>query len=150
MFSSLIHDVGHTGVPNGQLAKEDPAVAEKYVHKSIAEQRSVDIAWNLLMLPHFKNLRASIYQNKEDCKRFRSLVVNAVMATDIFDKELKQLRNSRWDLAFHNDKILQESSMTKEDMHRKATYVYYSNNFVLMYLHLRILFSFLCGFPVSL
>lgn len=46
------------------------------------------------------------------------------MATDIFDKELKALRNSRWDMAF-KDKM--EGSalnlMKKEDVDRKATIV---------------------------
>jgi class 3 adenylate cyclase len=121
VFSALIHDVGHTGVPNGQLAKEDPALAEKYIHKSVAEQRSVDVAWELLLLPHFQNLRACIYQSKAECLRFRHLVVNSVMATDIFDKELKALRNSRWDRAFHTKE--KEQALKGEDSHLKATIV---------------------------
>ena len=32
-----------------------------------------------------------------ELRRFRELVVNSVMATDIMDKELKELRNNRWD-----------------------------------------------------
>lgn len=119
VFSALIHDVGHTGVPNGQLAKEDPALAEKYIHKSVAEQRSVDVAWELLMLPHFKNLRASIYQDEDERRRFRHLVVNSVMATDIFDKELKALRESRWDIAFHS----KEHDSDIAFKHHKATIV---------------------------
>lgn len=74
VFSALIHDVGHPGVPNGRLAEEDPELAKKYVNKSIAEQHSVDIAWELLLLPRFKNLRTCIYQEKAECKRFRDLV----------------------------------------------------------------------------
>eukprot|EP00523_Entomoneis_sp_CCMP467_P019712 CAMPEP_0168820572 /NCGR_PEP_ID=MMETSP0726-20121227/8918_1 /TAXON_ID=265536 /ORGANISM="Amphiprora sp., Strain CCMP467" /LENGTH=1298 /DNA_ID=CAMNT_0008873087 /DNA_START=52 /DNA_END=3948 /DNA_ORIENTATION=- len=121
VFSSLIHDVGHPGVPNGRLAQEDPKLARKYVNKSIAEQHSVDIAWELLLLPKFKNLRACIYQDRIECKRFRDLVVNSVMATDIFDKELKALRNSRWDMAFAKKEI--EKVLEKEDVDRKATIV---------------------------
>jgi hypothetical protein len=33
-------------------------------------------------------------------QRFRQIVVNVVMATDIFDPELKSFRDSRWDKAF--------------------------------------------------
>lgn len=120
VFSALIHDVGHTGVPNFLLAKEDPALAEKYISKSIAEQHSVDVAWSLLLLPVFKNLRSCIYQNATECKRFRSLVVNSVMATDIFDKELKALRNSRWDMAFHRK---EQANGGDEEADRKATIV---------------------------
>ena len=42
-------DVDHPGVPNHQLAKEDPEMGEKYKQKSVAEQNSVDIAWDLLV-----------------------------------------------------------------------------------------------------
>jgi hypothetical protein len=120
VFSALIHDVGHEGVPNGILGKEKPTLAERYSHKSIAEQQSVDVAWDLLLLPQFKFLRSCIYQSKTEYARFRYLVVNSVMATDIFDKELKVLRDSRWDTAFHGEK---ESVILKESIDRKATIV---------------------------
>ena len=48
----------------------------------------------------FKNLRSTIYATEVEFKRFRQLVVNSVMATDVVDKELKALRNARWDKAF--------------------------------------------------
>lgn len=121
VFSALIHDVGHEGVPNFVLGKKHPLLAEKYSHKSIAEQRSVDIAWELMLQPQFSHLRASIYQTKSDCTRFRYLVVNGVMATDIFDKELKELRDSRWETAFSAREP--ESAYVKGAMDRKATIV---------------------------
>lgn len=102
-----------------RLAVEEPDIAVKYRQKSIAEQRSVDIAWELLMLPHFQKLRSCIYTTKAECERFRALVVNSVMATDIFDKELKSLRNSRWERAFRT----QDALVSKEDENRKATIV---------------------------
>jgi hypothetical protein len=120
VFSALVHDVGHKGVPNGRLAEEEPEVATKYRNKSLAEQRSIDTAWQLLMLPHFTNLRRCIYRTMEEKQRFRSLLVHSVLATDIFDKELKTLRNDRWDLAFHNT-VMQTDA--KEHMDRKAIIV---------------------------
>jgi hypothetical protein len=48
----------------------------------------------------FSAIRRLIYSNGDELKRFRQLVVNSVMATDIMDKDLKVLRNSRWDRAF--------------------------------------------------
>jgi class 3 adenylate cyclase len=122
VFSALTHDVGHTGVSNGQLAIEDPVLAEKYIYKSVAEQRSVDIAWDLLLLPDFQNLRACIYQSETECQRFRHLTVNSVMATDIFDKELKALRNSRWDMAFHKEAPAAQP-LVKADADVRATIV---------------------------
>jgi class 3 adenylate cyclase len=101
VFSALIHDVDHGGVSNGQLVKENSHTATKYAEKSVAEQNSVDLAWDLLMEDEYKDLCKAIYCNQNEYQRFRSLVVNSVIATDIFDKELKEFRNRRWDKAFH-------------------------------------------------
>lgn len=98
-LSALIHDVDHTGVPNTQLCIENGALADKYNNRSVAEQRSLDLSWNLLQKEDFKDLRHAIYGTQEDLFRFRALLVNSVMATDIVDKELKVLRNNRWDKA---------------------------------------------------
>eukprot|EP00980_Cylindrotheca_fusiformis_P019370 scaffold6650_cov116-Cylindrotheca_fusiformis.AAC.3 len=62
--------------------------------KSVAEQKSVDIAWDMLMSEEYAALRACIYQTEEDLQRFRQLVVNTVTATDIVDSELQALRKS--------------------------------------------------------
>ena len=51
----------------------------------------------------FTNLRNTICAAATELSRFRELATNAVMATDIVDKELKQLRNNRWDKAFKWD-----------------------------------------------
>jgi hypothetical protein len=40
----------------------------------------------------FDKLRAAIYSTVDERKRFRQLVVNSVMATDIMDKDLKILQ----------------------------------------------------------
>lgn len=100
VFSALIHDVDHPGVPNMQLVKEGSRMAAAYKGKSVAEQNSVDIAWDLLMDSSFKDLRRAIYSNEAEFHRFRQLVVNTVMATDIMDKDLNFLRKARWEKAF--------------------------------------------------
>ena len=88
----------------------------------VGRQNSVDKSWDLLMEPQFQELRRAIYCNEAELTRFRSLLVNSVMATDIVDKELKQLRNDRWDKAFSG-----EVPQTEEEVHaavnRKATIV---------------------------
>jgi hypothetical protein len=38
LFSTLIHDVDHRGVPNQQLAKELPNLGDRYGNRSVAEQ----------------------------------------------------------------------------------------------------------------
>eukprot|EP00980_Cylindrotheca_fusiformis_P017298 scaffold5354_cov110-Cylindrotheca_fusiformis.AAC.3 len=123
VFSAVIHDVLHPGVPNTQLVKENSRWARLY-KKSIAEQKSVDMAWDLLMEDEFAALRACIYQTEEDFLRFRQLVVNTVLATDIVDKELQALRKARWETAFSKDETGDASNDTSvESEDRKATIV---------------------------
>lgn len=86
VFSALIHDVGHTGLTNAELVSLGTSTAVAYRNKSVAEQNSVDTAWELLMEERFADLRACIYANEQELKHFRQLLVNAVMATDIADK----------------------------------------------------------------
>lgn len=120
IISALIHDVDHPGVPNSQLIKENSKVAGFYKGKSVAEQNSVDLAWDLLQDDRFSALRSAIHQTKENRARFRQLVVNSVMATDIMDKDLKALRNGRWERAF-SEKCRAHDE--RETVNRKATIV---------------------------
>ena len=103
VLTALIHDVDHLGISNVQLAKEQPDLAEHYRNKSVAEQNSLDIAWDLLMSDRFKALREYIFETQEELLRFRQLIVNMVLATDIFDKDFNQLRKDRWQRAFHEN-----------------------------------------------
>jgi hypothetical protein len=51
-------------------------------------------------------------------------MVNTVMATDIFDKELQTLRKNRWDKAFQRSHTQSHASTNPEDdVNRKATIV---------------------------
>jgi 3'5'-cyclic nucleotide phosphodiesterase/Adenylate and Guanylate cyclase catalytic domain len=99
-FVALVHDVDHPGVPNSQLVSEQSELARLYRNKSVAEQNSISVAWELLMEPQFRQLRSCIYTTREDRDRFRQLVVHAAMATDIFDPNLNAQRLSRWERAF--------------------------------------------------
>jgi class 3 adenylate cyclase len=103
VFSGLIHDVDHLGISNVQLAKEQPELAEYYRNKSVAEQNSLDIAWDFLMTDRFTKMREYIFETQAELVRFRQLLVNMVLATDIFDKDFNQLRKDRWQRAFHEN-----------------------------------------------
>jgi len=80
--------------------QENKAVALKYKNRSVAEQKSLDIAWDLLCEERFSALLSTICQDDQELRRFRQLVVNAIVATDLGDKEMKDLRNGRWEKAF--------------------------------------------------
>ena len=52
------------------------------------------------MSDHYVDLRKAIYTTDSELKRFRTVIVNSVLSTDIVNKDLKELRNERWELAF--------------------------------------------------
>ena len=118
----MLHDVEHLGVPNTTLVNENAEIAIMYKNKSVAEQNSIDISWHLLMEDKFKDFRDAIYSTKEEFKRFRQLVVNTILATDIMDKELKSLRNARWEKAFAEPDVSIRESVA-DTVNRKATIV---------------------------
>ena len=103
ILAALIHDVDHSGVSNDTLVKENDPLAIRYKNMSVAEQNSFDLSWNLLMEPSYDNLRRAIYHSEREFKRFRQLLINSVMATDIVNKDLKERRNRRWEHAFADD-----------------------------------------------
>jgi hypothetical protein len=93
----------------------------------------------------YKELRVAICGTSSELKRFRQLLVNAVLATDLADKgrlllgptrpcardsyltlcclELKELRNSRWDKAFSDTEKESSEAPCKAATDRKATIV---------------------------
>ena len=103
VFAALIHDVDHPGVSNVQLVEEGTDLAQRYHNQSIAEQNSVDLGWETFMDPSFSTLRRYVYTTQAELDRFRQLVVNAVMATDVMDQELAAWRRERWEQAFEMD-----------------------------------------------
>ena len=120
LLASLIHDVGHTGLPNAVLVKEEARIALLYDNESVAEQHSLALAWKTLMKPRYEKLRSCIYEDNVERKRFRSILVNAVMATDISNREVLQMRTEKWTRVFplSHDETLRES---KGRMHERAT-----------------------------
>jgi hypothetical protein len=92
-FAALIHDVDHTGLPNPAREGRRAALASAYNDRSVASRTRWTLpgpcSWTTASA-----IRRVIYSNDDD-SAFRQLVVNSVMATDIMDKDLKELRNSR-------------------------------------------------------
>ena len=73
---SSLAAIDHPGVSNAQLVNEGVPMAVKYNGRSVAEQNSLDLAWELLMKEDYKNLRAYLFYKESDLVRFRQLVVN--------------------------------------------------------------------------
>ena len=60
-------------MPNITLVNEQAPIAVKYDNKSVAEQNSVDLAWELLMREEYKDLRSCIYTTQAELERFRQV-----------------------------------------------------------------------------
>jgi 3'5'-cyclic nucleotide phosphodiesterase len=123
VFAALIHDLDHPGVSNAQLVAEQMPVAIKYQGRSVAEQNSVDTAWNLLTKSRYTELRSCICPTTKELRRFRQIVVNVVMATDLFDNQLKAMRESRWEKSFGSDKATQQRVEQAENDNRRAAVI---------------------------
>ena len=122
ILAALLHDVDHQGVTNTQLVKEKAVVAAVYKNKSVAEQNSFSLGWSLLMEDEYRDLRHTIYSTTTEFRRFKQLLVNSILATDIMDKDLSTRRKERWAQAFSEHASDQtDSAATNEN--RKATIV---------------------------
>ncbi|KAG7361591.1 3'5'-cyclic nucleotide phosphodiesterase [Nitzschia inconspicua] len=117
VLAALIHAVDHRGLSNEDLGRENPDLADKYNNKSITQQLSLEKAWKKLMEPEFENLRRSLYADVEEKKRFRSVLVNAVMATDQEDEQAQARRAVRWEKSFG------PGAAVDMDLNQKATCV---------------------------
>jgi 3'5'-cyclic nucleotide phosphodiesterase len=125
-FAALVHDVDHPGVGNHQLVAEADPIAMTYSDGSSAEQNSICIAWNLLMgSSSYRELRSCLFGSDKDLKRFRQVLVNAVMATDIFDSDLQAFRDARWEKAFSptrsTDGETKDAAANDETLNLQAT-----------------------------
>ena len=110
VLAVICHDVDHPGVPNSILFKEKSRMASVYGYKSVAEQNSLDLAWDLLMDDMYAELRAAIYRTEGEKKLFRQVLVNCVMSTDLFDKSSKDRFDSRWKVGFPNEKSKEQET----------------------------------------
>lgn len=117
--AAIVHDVEHPGVSNSQLVVEGSALAQAYEFKSIAEQRSLDVTWVLLNDDNFADLRRAICPTPAEAKRFRQLVTNLVLSTDLLDLDHRESRDSRWEKAF--TPLEAETSNHEEMANRKST-----------------------------
>lgn len=120
LFSALIHDVDHRGLPNRQLALDDEDLAMRYNDQSIAENNSLFIAFSELRNPKYDRLKNVIFPQQEDYRRFRTACINLVLSTDIASPERTQLGKSKWKEAFGDPYETVERKLMKEAQKRKS------------------------------
>jgi hypothetical protein len=124
-LAALVHEVDHTGFTNSQMVAQKHETAQLYGNKSVSEQNAINLAWDLLMESSYKELRASIYSTQEELNRFRQLLVNSVLASDLHDQGLVVQRRILWEKAFptNRDSSAQPESSRQDIINRKATAV---------------------------
>lgn len=108
LFSALVHDVEHQGVPNRQLVLESDTLALLYNDQSVAEQRSLAIAFAELRKENYTTLRNVLFENVHEYRRFRKAVIDLVLTTDIASPERTQVVKSKWKEAFGDKKEVSE------------------------------------------
>ena len=123
VYAALVHDADHPGVSNDQLVKENARIAQVYNNKSPAENHSLSLAWGLLMKPEFEDLVKCVCPTRFNLDRLEKMVMAAVLATDVFDKELKEGRNARWEQVFSESSANQNFKSPAEFNHVKALIV---------------------------
>jgi hypothetical protein len=122
VLAALIHDVDHQGISNATLVKQRDPIAIKYHGKSPAENHSLCVGWEVLMQPEYSKLVKTICgDSSKEVNRLKELLSNAVLATDVFDKDLKDSRNLRWARVFESEVFAQETTQELDKM--KATIV---------------------------
>ena len=78
------------------------------------------------MDPMFDELRSAIYADRDEFIQFREVVVNSVIATDIFNEDATSARNKRWEKVFYRERAKEQhcdatcaTGSTAEDSHNK-------------------------------
>jgi hypothetical protein len=100
VLSALVHDVDHRGVPNDVLHSEEPTLSAAYRRRSVHEQNALEMCWSALFSEGLEELRSALFADVDDLQLFRQVLVNCVMATDLFDSNLRASREERFRRAF--------------------------------------------------
>ena len=109
IFAAMVHDVGHTGVPNAVLVEEQDPVAIRYDNVSVAEQYSIDLALELLREDRFEPLRSALFGDdlnqkvgvlENSYRQFEENVRMVILVTDISSSERQREFKRRFDESF--------------------------------------------------
>ena len=91
---------------DGNKRRADVLSVKPRRHQSVAEQRSLFVAFDQLLKPEYTLLRSTIFDVKngkmdsDEYRRFRKIVIDLVLNTDIASPERTQLAKSKWKEAF--------------------------------------------------
>jgi len=92
VFSALIHDVGHLGMPNAQLVDDKHCLTKVY-RNSFLERQSLQIGLGIF-IEDFPDLSTMVLRM---CPEFVHLVTSAVLATDVSSQERQKEIKDRFE-----------------------------------------------------
>ena len=99
LLAAFIRDVDPPRMPSVEGEESEM----KLLLESVTEQKSVAIAFDILMDDKFKDLRQALCPSKSELRRFWGLVRNLHLATDRSNGCLPSSVLKRWDQAFGQD-----------------------------------------------
>merc|ERR1712228_405745 len=85
LISASVHDVGHPGHGNSFEIATESQLAVTYNDQSVLENMHISLAWNLLKR---QNCNILCNMTKSQRKRFRKVVIESVLATDMSQHSL--------------------------------------------------------------
>jgi len=105
VFSALVHDVGHKGIPNLILVNLKDELAKTYNNTSIAEKNSLKISFDILNEDCYSHLRRKLFgSDNEHFAKFQDIARTAILCTDVFNADRMALAKERWEIAFSENK----------------------------------------------
>ena len=120
LFAALVHDIDHKGVSNRQLVNEADEIALMYNDQSVQEQRSLAIAFTLLMKKEYDAVRTACFKDRKEFLSFRSNVINLVLCTDISNPERVQILKSKWSAAFGKNQKFPRPNENFDELNRRS------------------------------
>ena len=100
IFAALIHDVGHTGTSNLQRAEDEKELMDRYGDPSIHEYYSLHTAFDELLKDEYSELRSVMFVEADSYEKFRILVWDAVLSTDIANPARAEMAKIKYFDAF--------------------------------------------------
>lgn len=117
IFSALIHDLDHQGVSNQQLIDQGHRLARKYNGSSvsIAENHSVDLAFEILSHDEYNDLVKEIFGQGENgihmLDKFHESVRDLVLTTDIANVDRKQKVAKNYQRLINNELLHEDEKV---------------------------------------
>jgi hypothetical protein len=108
LYAAFIHDANHLGCTNRQRIIEEPQLALLYNDQSLSEHHSLAIAFQELLNGNYTHLYRACFPTEPDYHRFRYLVIDSVLSTDIACPVRSQIAKSKYQETFGTNIVVEQ------------------------------------------